>query len=188
MPLESVPSYLIEGVRITDPDRLREALDTDDETRASSDLEVAGQILGVWAGDNEFWGDTAERLPRAPPATTLDDILEEEQEVLAGALGGDRRLAELILLEAPLRSGRPNAQGARQVVVILRDQCREIASEPPTRKRRWRTLRALRRVFKAVGGGVLIAADIVAPDPTQIVRVASIWGGADMIIDAVRPD
>jgi hypothetical protein len=42
-------------------------------------------------------------------------------------------------------------------------------------------------VFKAAAGGVLIAAEIVAPDPTVVVKVASILGGADMIIDALEP-
>ena len=101
---------------------------------------------------------------------------------------GDRRLAGAVLLDAPLRSRQPDPEQAKQVVVILNVQCQEVVEERPSRKRSWRAARVLRRVFKAVGGGLLVAADVVAPDPTMIVRVASVWGGVDLILDAVEMD
>lgn len=56
----------------------------------------------------------------------------------------------------------------------------------PSASRLSRAVKMFRRVFKfkAAGGGILVAADIVIPDP-QIIKIASIWGGVDMVLDAV---
>lgn len=85
----------------------------------------------------------------------------------------------------PMRDLKPNGVElwrAREVVVIIRDQCEYelAASKGPFRM--WRALRLAKRAFVALGGGVLIAADIVSPDVTGILKVASIVGGASAIV------
>jgi hypothetical protein len=184
MSLDRVPPYLIDALRILDPDRVQEVLADD----RAGDLELEGvtERLAAWVRDGEFWEGLAENLPDTPPAVPLEDSLDQERVVLADALGGDFRLAGRILLEAPLRSEWPEPDRARYVVMILHGQGQELLTEPPSRRRAWRIARLSRRIFKAVGGGLLVAADIVAPDPTMLVRAASVWGGADMIIDAIE--
>jgi hypothetical protein len=187
--LGTVPTYLIEGVRLTDPERVRQALDDADDGQALALVGAAEQALDALAGDDEFWGAASDNLPDQLPLDALEDSLDEERELLANALGGDYRLADLILVELPFRQGESDTERARQVVVILQHQCREVIEEAPSRRRKWRAVRLLRRVFKAVSGGLLVAVDIVLiPDPTGIVRVASVAGGVDMIIDAIEMD
>lgn len=184
--MEDIPPYLLDGIRIADPERIAQALDAHDEGSLVDSVMAAREVLDTWAGDEDFWDSTAQNLPQDSLSQAgLEEILDEEQELLARAIG-DRRLASAVLLDAPLRSRWPDPQQARQVVVILNVHCQEIIEEKPSRKRIWRAARVLRRVFKGVGGGLLVAADIVAPDPTLIVRVASIWGGVDLILDAVE--
>lgn len=178
MPIEEVPPYLIETVRDTHPDVVA-GLVADGKDRPEV-LIGARNALERWANDSEFWNE----VDAAFQSTTMDGNLDIESQVVSAALEGDRRLAEAIILEAPTAVDRPRA--AVQAITIIREQCDHVLEQPPTPGRLYRTARILRRVFKAAGGGVLIAADIIAPDPTGLVKVASIWGGLDMIIDAAN--
>jgi hypothetical protein len=185
MTLERVPDYLAELVRRTDPEVLRELLEGERATERLG-LDGIAELLATWLGDAAFWTSIDDERPDTPPTVPLEDSLDDEAEVLAAALGGDPRRARLILLEAPLRSVRPNPKQALRAVETLHRHCNEVTAEAESHRRFWRGARTMRRIFKAAGGGLLVAADIVSPDPTVILRVASIWGGADMIIDAVK--
>jgi hypothetical protein len=185
MPIDRVPPYLIDGVRLSNPERIQEALETGDAGQLLDSALQASQLLEEWAEDSEFWDSASDALADDLPDADFDDYRDEEREIIATSLDGDYKLANAILVELPSPSAqrRPNPEQAREIVLILRTECHAATSEPPKRAK-WRTARVLRRVFKAFGGGLAIAADIVAPDPTFIVKVASVWGGVDLILDA----
>jgi hypothetical protein len=178
MAIYEVPPYLIRSVRDTAPEAVGERLADGGESLPDL-LAEARDTLDRWSDDFEFW----QAVEESYRSTTLDGNVEVESQILAEALG-DRRLADTILLEAPTAVSKP--QLAVQAVIVIRHQCGQVLEQPPSRGRLYRAGKVLRRVFKAVGGGVLVAADIVAPDPTMLVKVASIWGGLDMIIDAAE--
>lgn len=195
MALEKVPPYLVLLLRVGDPERLGAVVSAEGHEQLSEDAVAAVEALEAWVADDEFWSATVEHLQPDLVRLTADldeDLLhDQELEILTEGVAGDRRLATLILLEmsdVPPRANGRDPYRARDAVARLRAQCHRAAGMPPTPRRRWRLARVLRRAFKAAGGGVLIAADIVAPDPSMIVKVASVLGGVDMIIDAVDSD
>jgi hypothetical protein len=183
MPLTEIPPYLLEAIRTARIDVAVEAAEKEQYLDAIGQL---GGRLEAWAADDNFWNSTAEVLNRQQgiSPSDLQSHLDEERQLLANALGGDSQLATMILLEAPLRAERPNLEAARIVVVNLRIESGQVVSEKQPRRRLWRAARFIRKAFKGVGGGLLVAADIVIPDPTMLVTVASVWGGVDMILDA----
>jgi len=189
VPLENVPPYLIRILFLTDPERLRELVAAGAEWLEPQDLRTVADALDTWLADDEFWDMASEYLESQEPVDlAFEEFFEREYEILTAGLGGDERLAALILLEAPLRVYRANPERAREAVARLNAQFRQAVEQSPSRARTWRVARVLRRLFKAAGGGVLVAADIVVPDPTLIVQTASITGGIDMIIDAAGFD
>jgi hypothetical protein len=189
MALEGVPDYLIELLRRTDLQVLRTYLETG-EGLAPGDNERLAELLGRWAEDAEFWGMVEQAQPaEAAAGQSLDAILDQELDIVTQGLDGDESLALSALLEAPANvpTQPRDIQQARTTIIIIQQQVsvtQVIPSEPP--RRRLKVVRVLRRVFKAAAGGVLVASDIfVVPDPTMLVRIASIAGGVDMIIDAI---
>lgn len=187
MPLEQVPSYLIDGVRQTDPDRLAEAMASDDESQALAALEAGTYALAELARDDALWAAASEAIgDGAGEPQAVDQLdLKVELTVLTGTLDGDQRLAAKILVEVPLDSSGADLQRAREIIVVIRNQCEHELAAPKKPSRKWRALRLAKRAFKALGGGLVIAADIVSPDVTGITKVASIVGGIDAITDAL---
>lgn len=187
MPLEQVPFYLIDGVRQTDPDRLAEAMESDDESQAFAALEAGSNALAELARDEALWAAASEAISdRAGEAQAVEELdLKVELKVLAGALDGDQKLAAKILVEVPLDPSGADPQRAREIIVVIRNQCEHELASPKRSSGKWRALRLAKRAFKALGGGLVIAADIVSPDVTGITKVASIVGGIDVITDAL---
>lgn len=189
MALQRVPQYLISGAERTAPDRVLRALDDADDSLVIGALADAAEILGTLSHEDELWNSATNALAEEGPPRELEEYMDEEREVLAQALGGNYRLADEILASVPMRATERDPDRARQIVVVIQHQCEGILGEPPSPRRKWLAVRVLRRAFKAIAGGLLVAADIVVPDPTiVIIRVASIAGGLDMIIDAAEMD
>ncbi len=183
MALERVPEYLVEILRKTDPELLARFLATGDELN-DDDLHELEALLGQWLSDSDFWNALARQqtyVANAPPVQDVDPILDDELRILTEALGGDQRLAETVLVDFPsqVTTERRDPLRTQQAIVLIRQEVRVIIQAPPTPPptRRLRIVRGLRRVFKGAAGGVLIAADIIVPDPTIfLIRVASIAG------------
>ncbi|HWW67241.1 MAG TPA: hypothetical protein VNY83_04600 [Solirubrobacterales bacterium] len=188
MALEGVPPYLVELLRKTDPEGLRRFVETG-EGLTAGDIDELRNLLSQWAGDEDFWNALGASPSAAPQDTSLDGVLEQELEVLTEALGGDRGLAERVLLELPaqIRAERPDVDQVPPLIIVIKQELPGVEPGAPP-SQRLRVARVLRRVFKAAVGGVSIAADItVLPDPTLLVRAVSIAAGVDLIVDAVAP-
>jgi hypothetical protein len=195
-----VPPYLIELCRQLDPNSLARALESNHSERGLIDLAIDTQVkLADWENDDDFWDRLSRFLDSRNNIVSSDDprfspeslgvLLDDEVEIaiLSNALAGDERLTTAVLLESPtsvrLRTGIAMPVIKNAVVQINRNLTIAL-NTPPTTRRRWRLAKALRRVFKGAAGGILIAADVVVPDPTFLVRVASVAGGVDMVLDA----
>jgi hypothetical protein len=188
MALEGVPPYLVELLRKTDPEGLRRFVETG-EGLTAGDIDELRNLLSQWAADEDFWNALGASPSAAPQDTSLDGVLEQELEVLTEALGGDRGLAERVLLELPaqIRAERPDVDQVPPLIIVIKQELPGVEPGAPP-SQRLRVARVLRRVFKAAVGGVSIAADItVLPDPTLLVRAVSIAAGVDLIVDAVAP-
>jgi hypothetical protein len=187
--LENVPPYLIEVLRKVDPELQGRFVETA-ERLTQRDIQQLSDLLEQWVADGDYWNAFGQSLDNASQAQSLDTILDQERRVLIEALNGDERLADTILLELPSQPRRkPDPQQTRQVIIVIQNQIQVVEPAPrgAPAGRRLRIARLLRRTFKAAVGGVAIAADIVVPDPSMIVRISSIVAGADLIIDAVAP-
>lgn len=195
-----VPSYLIELCQQLDPSALADALESNRSERRLIDLAIDTQVkLDNWVHDGGFWvplsrflenrnnnvlGDNPQSSPE-PLGELLDD--EVEVTILSNALAGNQHLATAVLLESPTSvppSPGIEDQAIRNAVVQINLNVTIALNTPPTPRRRWRLAKTLRRGFKGAAGGILIAADVVVPDPTLLVRVASVAGGIDMVLDA----
>jgi hypothetical protein len=186
-----VPPYLIELFKNLDRSALRRALASVDSERELVALAIDAQAkLDKWSNDQGFWRSLStflgEPLVIDEP---LGDLLDDEVEIaiLSGALLGDEQLAIAVLLEAPTSLSPVttiDVENVQKAVVQINLNVTMALNAPPTPRRRWRLAKTLRRVFKGAAGGIVIAADVVVPDPTLLVRVASLVGGVDMILDA----
>ena len=192
-----VPPYLIELFQHLDRDDLGDALASNNAERELVRLAIdAESKLGEWSNDSQFWNSMS-RFIASPGAVTsgpipFAELLDDEAEIaiLSNALQGDDQLANTVLLEAPTFfppiTSPQVAEDVKKAVAQINENVIVALNAPPTQRRPWRLAKTLRRVFKAAAGGILIAADVFVPDPTLLVRVASVAGGIDMILDAAK--
>jgi len=198
-----VPPYLIELLQHLDRDDLGDALASNNAERELVRLAIdAESKLSEWSDDSQFWNSMS-RFIASPGAVTSEpiqmdrrvdfaELLDDEVEIaiLSNALQGHDQLANTVLLEAPTFfrpiTNPQVAENVKEAVVQINVKVTVALNAPPTQRRPWRLAKTLRRVFKAAAGGILIAADVFVPDPTLSVRVASVAGGIDMILDAAE--
>ena len=173
MAMERVPEYLVDVLEVTDLGfRSAGVYDPDD---LMIRLSRGTESLGVWIDDDEYWS-----------SLSVDEYFATEVRVLTRELHDQRHTLRIMEEQAqPVDFARKT----RSAVQVVRDDNLEFINGPSRRgDHLGRSMRLLRRTFKAAGGGVLIAADLLAPDPTLIVKVASVLGGIDMILDAAKPE
>lgn len=184
--MESIPDYLNNSLAITAP-VLTGVLGRPDEYLTIKALEELVPQLKDWAADDDFWEAVTENFSgEAFPGEDqeLGRVIEEEHQILLDALHGNQALATTIVLNVPLHLIQSRPDEARQVVINVSIAVTQVVQSPPGPARKWKALRLVRKVFVIGMGGLLIAADLVSPDPTMITKAASVGGGVAMIVTA----
>jgi ribosomal protein S8E len=195
--LERVPPYLIELVRRTDPQVLRQFVATG-EGLAPGDGQRLSDLLGEWLADRDYWRDLARSQGEMNgEVVNTDQILDGELELLTDLLG-DKTLAQTVLLQLPaqVKLQPVNPQQVQQNIIVIQQIVQVQVNPEEPASERLRVGRRFWRVFKGAAGGLAIGGDILmaiatVPTPTALVGIPaaaiSISAGAVLVGEAAMP-
>jgi hypothetical protein len=185
--MDGVPDYLLKAVQIAGQVFFPVGGEQDEESVISSAMGLRAP-LEEWIADDDFWGAAEEVVGPVPSPAEIPPFgvfMDEELELLTAALHGDSSFATLILANMPLDGGSTTPGEARNVVIQLNVTINQVVEAPPGPSRKWRAIRLARKALTIAAGGLLIAVDVVSPDPTMLSKVASVTGGLATISSAV---
>jgi hypothetical protein len=188
--MDQVPNYLVSLIILSEQiaTSLLEGDSVDQQVGRLSELSYG---LDRWVADDEFWNALDEEYPRAREMVRnrilTESYVEQEIDILTSHVYEDRQRATGIAIEVMgARAGTPQkaranveATAARIQILVVQIPATPERSKVTRKRQVWKVAR---KVLRYAGGGLAIAADIVIPDPTLLLRAASIVGGVSSMV------
>ncbi len=166
------------------------------EDVANEGLEELRRDLEGVRDSHAFWEAAHETLDETGETNAVvllehfdtEQFAEEERHVLEQQVSPTTAAVTMLYLQADETGADPHSvlNKAEAAVGGLVEDAEELVEQEPSQSRWWKAARFAKKAFIVGAGGLVIAADVVSPDPTMLTKAASISGGGATIASQVK--